>query len=284
MESENRSIKTVLSLTWNDLRARINELNLDPKLKYYGVPRGGQPIAAFLNPVDTPKEADIIIDDIVDSGATRDFFTGLYPDKPFIALYDQTSDPTLRPFWLQFPWEEQEAPAEDNFRRILQAIGEDPNREGLQDTPKRYLKFLKEFLNPPDFKFTTFHAEDMDQMIVQDNIPFYSFCEHHIAPFFGTAVIAYLPGEKIVGLSKLARTLELYSRRLQNQERITSQVAERLMEELDAKGVAVSLKAQHLCMAMRGVRKHDTWTTTTKLVGQFKDDEKVKDEFLRFVK
>ena len=138
-------------------------------------------------------------------------------------------------------------------------------------------------LSPPEFKYTTFEAEDMDQMIVQDNIPFYSFCEHHIAPFFGTAVIAYIPNKKIVGLSKLARTLELYSRRLQNQERITTQIAERLMEELDPKGVAVSLKAQHLCMAMRGVRKHDTWTTTTKLKGVFLDEEKAKQEFLRFV-
>lgn len=160
---------------------------------------------------------------------------------------------------------------------------DDPNREGLKETPKRYVKFLKEFLSPPEFNFTTFDAEGMDQMIVQTNIPFYSLCEHHIAPFFGVGHIAYIPDQKIVGLSKLARTLETYSRRFQNQERITMQVGKRLVKELEPKGVAVVLEAQHLCMSMRGVKKHDTNTKTSYVWGGFKEDLNCRNEFLQLI-
>ena len=121
-------------------------------------------------------------------------------------------------------------------------------------------------------------------MIIQKNIPFHSLCEHHIAPFFGEGHIAYIPNKKIVGLSKLARTLESYSRRLQNQERITTQVAEFLWNELEPKGVAVSLTAKHMCMEMRGVKKHNTWTTTNKLLGFFKEKADARNEFLNCIK
>ena len=178
----------------------------------------------------------------------------------------------------------KELSPEWHFQRILESVGEDITREGLIETPKRYIKFLKEFLEPKEFNFTTFDAEGTDEMILQTNIPFYSLCEHHTAPFFGVGHIAYIPDKKIVGLSKLARTLDLYANKFQNQERITSQVAERLQAELNPKGVAVSLKAQHLCMCMRGVKKHDTWTTTTKLLGVFKEHDKVRNEFLNSIK
>jgi len=170
-----------------------------------------------------------------------------------------------------------------HFQQILKYLGEDIRREGLKETPKRYIKFMREFLEPKEFNFTTFDAEGTDEMIMQMNIPFYSICEHHTAPFFGVGSIAYIPQDKIVGLSKLARTLDFYANRFQNQERITTQVAERLMNELNAKGVAVSLKAQHLCMCMRGVKKHDTWTITNKLLGVFKDDDKTRNEFLNHI-
>lgn len=172
---------------------------------------------------------------------------------------------------------------ESSVKNILSQF-DDTDREGLKETPKRYIKFLKEFLSPPAFNFTTFDAEGTDEMIVQTNIPFYSLCEHHIAPFFGVGHIAYIPNKKIVGLSKLARTLELYSRQFQNQERITTQVANRLMEELNPLGVGVVLKAQHLCMSMRGVKKHDTYTTTSKMIGHFKDDLNCRNEFLNLIK
>lgn len=173
---------------------------------------------------------------------------------------------------------------EFHFQQILKALGEDPTREGLKETPKRYIKFMREFLEPKEFNFTTFDAEGTDEMIIQTNIPFYSICEHHTAPFFGIANVAYIPAEKIVGLSKLARTVDLFANRFQNQERITSQIAEKLQTELNPRGVAVHLKAQHLCMCMRGVKKHDTWTSTSKLLGLFKEDLNVRNEFLSLIK
>jgi GTP cyclohydrolase I len=171
-----------------------------------------------------------------------------------------------------------------HYQQILSHLGEDISREGLIDTPKRYIKFMREFLSPKEFNFTTFDAEETDEMILQTNIPFYSLCEHHTAPFFGVGHIAYIPNNKIIGLSKLARTLDYYANRFQNQERITTQIAERLFKELNPKGVAVTLKAQHLCMCMRGVKKHDTWTVTTKLIGCFKNDDKARNEYLNSIK
>lgn len=171
-----------------------------------------------------------------------------------------------------------------HFAEILKHLGEDTQREGLKETPKRYIKFMREFLTPKSFDFTVFDSEGTDEMIVQTNIPFYSLCEHHTAPFFGFANVAYIPNDKIVGLSKLARCVDLYANRFQNQERITTQIAERIQLELNPKGVAVTLKAQHLCMCMRGVKKHDTWTTTSKMIGVFKNDLNRRNEFLQFIK
>jgi len=173
--------------------------------------------------------------------------------------------------------------AQDSLKNILQVF-DDPTREGLLNTPKRYIKFLDEFINQnKEFKFTTFDSEGCDQMIVQTDIPFYSLCEHHLAPFFGVGHIAYIPNGKIVGLSKLARTLDYYARNLQNQERITTQVAERLQDELNPKGVGVVLKATHLCMSMRGVQKPNTWTTTSKMTGIMFDDLNARNEFLNLI-
>lgn len=274
-------IKT--NITWEQIYHRLNEVTKDlPKdAKYYGVPRGGQIVAGMTgNAVDTIEEADVIIDDLIDSGATLERYKE--HDKPFVALIDKRIE--LQGEWLVFPWENEEGNVEDNVRRLLQYFGEDANREGLQDTPKRFVKFFREFLNPPEWNCTTFEGEGYDEMIVQTNIPFHSLCEHHIAPFFGTGNIAYIPDKRIVGLSKLARTLETFSRRLQNQERITIQVAEFLWNELKPKGVAVQITAKHMCMEMRGVKKHDTNTTTTKLMGIFKEDGSARAEFLSAIK
>ena len=174
--------------------------------------------------------------------------------------------------------------AEWHFQQILKQLGEDTSREGLNETPKRYIKFMKEFLEPKEFNFTCFNGEGTDEMILQKNIPFYSLCEHHTAPFFGVANVAYIPNGKIVGLSKLARCVDLYANRFQNQERITTQIAERIQIELNPLGVAVTLKAQHLCMCMRGVKKHDTWTMTSKMLGVFKEDGNARNEFLNLIK
>ena len=166
---------------------------------------------------------------------------------------------------------------------ILSGI-DDPDREGLVETPKRYMKFLHEFLNPEPFKMTVFDSEKYDEMIICNGIPFYSLCEHHIAPFFGTASVAYIPQKKIVGLSKLARTVDKFSRRLQNQERMTQQIANFISEHLEPKGVGVIVKARHLCMEMRGIKKSNVYTTTSCVKGVFMEDEKARNEFLRMAK
>ena len=268
-------------ITWQEIYKRLSTL---PKGKCYGVPRGGQVVAGLTSEaVETPEEADYIVDDLIDSGRTKKKWLEKYPDKPFFVLFDKQKEKDLG--WIELPWEESgEREAEDSVARLLEVFGEDVTREGLQETPKRYVKFFKEFLNPPKWNCTTFESEGYDEMIIQTNIPFHSLCEHHIAPFFGEGHIAYIPNKRIVGLSKLARTLETYSRRLQNQERITNQVAEFLQEELQPQGVAVVLKAKHMCMEMRGVKKHGTWTTTSKMIGVFKDDSKARNEFMNLIK
>jgi len=288
MERNNRSI------TWEEINQQVDSLLnklKNKKCKIYGIARGGQVVAGLLgakNPnieiVDIwfPYKADIIVDDLYDSGTTYKKWKKLYPEKEFYFLFDKR-EKEYKGKWLEFPWEESgDKEVEENVVRLLEYFGQDANREGLKDTPKRYIKFWNEFLSPPDWKPTTFSAEGYDQMIVQTNIPFHSVCEHHLAPFFGTGHIAYIPNKKIIGLSKLARTLETYSRRLQNQERITNQVVDFLMKELDPLGVGCVIKAKHMCMEMRGVKKHNTYTTTSALRGVFENKEQ-KDEFFKLI-
>lgn len=175
--------------------------------------------------------------------------------------------------------------AEKSIRDFLVSMGEDVDREGLRETPKRFVNFYKEFLSPEDFKFTTFESEGYDQMIISKDIPFFSLCEHHLAPFFGTATIAYIPqNKKIVGISKLPRTLHKFAQRLQNQERITRQVAEYIEKKLEPKGVAVYIKARHLCQEMRGVKSHGLETITSEMKGVFRDELSTRNEFLNLMK
>lgn len=169
-------------------------------------------------------------------------------------------------------------------RELLKEIETDPTREGLKETPRRSAAFWHEFLSPPPFTPTVFSSEGYDEMVVQTNIPFYSLCEHHLLPFFGVGTIAYIPEKKLIGLSKLARMLEHFSRRLQNQERITSQVAECLQDATTPKGVGVVLSARHLCMEMRGIEKIGTQTTTSALRGVFKSRPQTRNEFLDLAK
>lgn len=166
---------------------------------------------------------------------------------------------------------------------LLKHLDDNPGREGLQKTPARYQRFVKEFFEPKPFDVTVFQNEGYDEMVIQTNIAFYSLCEHHLLPFFGYGAVAYIPNKKIVGLSKLARTLDHFSRRLQTQERITTQVAEFLNEKLDPKGIGVVLTARHLCMEMRGVEKPGTQTTTSCLKGSFKTNASTRGEFLQFI-
>ena len=179
--------------------------------------------------------------------------------------------------------------AEQAFRTIIEWIGEDPDREGLKGTPKRLIKAFKEYFqgysqDAKNFLSKTFsEIEGYDDMIVEKNIAVESHCEHHIAPIIGVAHIAYIPTKNIVGLSKLARVVEAFSKRLQTQERLTIQIAKTLMDTLDARGVAVTIEAIHQCMTMRGVRKAKASTVTNHYLGLLKEDLSYQNRYLRFI-
>jgi GTP cyclohydrolase I len=178
---------------------------------------------------------------------------------------------------------------QDTIRTLLSAVGEDPNREGLRDTPRRVEKSLK-FL-------TSGYSTDIDsilndalftveynEMVIVRNIDFYSMCEHHMLPFFGRCHVAYLPDRKVIGLSKIPRIVDMFSRRLQVQERLTSQVAETIRDKVHPHGVAVVMEATHLCMAMRGVEKQNSVTVTSSMLGVFHADARTRHEFLELIR
>jgi len=171
------------------------------------------------------------------------------------------------------------------IRNMLMSIGEDVTREGITETPARVAKFWEQWVKrEQDFELTVFDSEGMDQLIIQKNIPFYSMCEHHLLPFFGEAAIAYIPNGKIVGLSKLARLAQFHSSKPQNQERITQAIANQLQNALEPVGVAVVLKARHMCMEMRGIRAYGTMTMTSYLTGVFKSEQALRQEFFDLVR
>ena len=177
---------------------------------------------------------------------------------------------------------------EQQIREILKAIGEDPDREGLAKTPYRFaqaLTFLTRGydMDPAKVINDALFTEEYQEMIVQRDIDFYSLCEHHLLPFFGKAHVAYIPHHKIVGISKLARLVDVYARRLQVQERMTNQIATTIMEKLDALGVAVVLEAEHLCMRMRGVEKQNSVVTTSAMLGAFRSNQATREEFITLV-
>ena len=179
--------------------------------------------------------------------------------------------------------------AEEAFKTILKWIGEDPSREGLLETPKRVVKAFKEYFKgyhqnaEQDLTKTFGDVEGYDDMVVEKNITLESHCEHHMAPIIGVAHVAYIPNQKVVGLSKLARTVEIFSKRLQTQERLTMQIASTLMRALDAKGVAVTIDAAHQCMTMRGIKKERATTVTNYFLGSFKEDLSIQNRYLRYI-
>src|SRR5580765_7226697 len=177
---------------------------------------------------------------------------------------------------------------QDIIRQLLAELGEDPSREGLRDTPKRVEKSLR-FL-------TSGYAADVDavlnnalftvdynEMVIVKDIDFYSLCEHHLLPFFGKCHVAYIPKGKVIGLSKIPRLVDMYARRLQVQERLTTQIAETINEKIKPRGVAVVIEAQHLCMIMRGVEKQNSIAVTSSMIGAFKDNQNTRNEFLNLV-
>lgn len=282
-------------------------------IRVYGVPRGGScallhllsdPLFPFrLSPVAYPSLADVILDDIIDSGKTRTKYTGsdspkLFDDGfgykeiidstrravPFLALADKTNgDGDLG--WIQFPWESETGP-EDAVVRLIEAVGEDPTREGLRETPKRVVKALREmtigYAQDPKEILSKNFAEGCDELVVSRRIPFVSLCEHHLLVFSGTADVGYIPSSegKVVGLSKLARLVDCYARRLQIQERLTKQIATAMWENLTPQGVGVIIRAAHSCMECRGVQKSGSEMITSSMLGLMREDPKARAEFV----
>lgn len=270
---------------------------LPGKAKVYPIPRGGVPVAYILKAfsdieiVETPSDATVFIDDIYDSGETCRRWLRDYPSTPFYALIDKKAD--YPDYWVVFPWEnsvQSDTSGEDIVTRLLQYVGEDSTRGGLVETPKRVIKAWEHWAsgynkNPDDIlKVFEDGGEAYDQMVTVKDIPIYSHCEHHLAPFFGTCTISYIPNGKIVGLSKLSRLADMYSKRLQVQERLTNQIANAIMQYLNPLGVGVHIKARHLCMESRGICQQGHHTITTALLGEMKENPQTRDEFMSTVK
>ncbi len=177
---------------------------------------------------------------------------------------------------------------ENSIRDILEHVGENPEREGLIDTPKRVAKAYDHILggyklNPEEILSKAVFTEEVNHMIIVRDIEIYSMCEHHMLPFFGKVHIGYISKNKVYGVSKLARVADAFARRLQVQERLTQQIAETIMKPIDAEGVGVVIEAKHMCMMMRGVEKQNSMMTTSAMLGSFRSDAKVRDEFLRLI-
>ena len=294
----------------NQLAVTLNEhivslkLNCVGKfgLNIYPIPRGGIPAAyalkatnpEYYNIVDNPKQADIAVDDIIDSGKTAMYMMSEFL-LPTYALIDKTDlseavcNTKYHNKWIVWPWEysnEQEEGVEANVVRILQYIGEDSSREGLLETPRRFTKALGQWFSgygkdPKDIlKVFEDGAENCDQMIIRKDIPLYSHCEHHIAPIFGRCTIAYIPNGKIVGLSKMDRLVDLFARRLQVQERLTNQIADAMFDNLNPIGVGVWISARHMCVESRGVNNQNSETVTIALRGAMREQSATRSEFL----
>lgn len=265
----------------------------------YGIPRGGWMVATALSyELDLPLITDpwksddnlIVVDDVVDSGRTMEEHSELgltvaIHKKPHSSIepdiYINETDK-----WVVYFWERQEGQGvADNVTRLLEYIGEDPAREGLVDTPNRFVKaydfLFSGYKTDPAALIKTFDEIDgYDEMIWLNNIELYSMCEHHMLPFFGRAHIAYIPDKRVIGISKLARLVDVFSRRLQIQERLTNDITSALEEHLKPLGCACVIEAQHLCMTMRGVQKQNSIMTTSSLRGVFMEKLAARNEFM----
>lgn len=270
----------------------------------YGIPRGGQYPAAMIaqdmgkrlifNPSEINAET-LIVDDLIDSGETFAKYQGLYPACFFAAVYSKKEIKGKKCFvgryvesdWIVFP-DESGCGIEENLRRTLEYIGEDTTREGLVETPKRmrraYDEIFAGYKTDPKDLVKTFTQGTCKEMVILKRCEFYSTCEHHFFPFFGHCSIGYLPNDKVIGVSKLARLLDCFAKRMQIQERMTAQIADFLMDELGAKGVYVVCEGVHFCMTSRGIRKQDASMVTSAIRGVFEENAQARAEFLQLIR
>lgn len=294
-------MKRINKMEYDELIATMadnirNEVSKDT-VKVFGIPKNGSIIAESLSHyvdfqvVDKADDADCFVDDLIDSGRTRDIYKEMYPIIPFAVLIEKKGE------WIHFWFEKSfEADAEDLVVRTIEMMGDDPKRPGLKDTPMRVTKMWKEIFGgyheEQRPKITTFNNGDdgitYDQMIL-DNGAFHSHCEHHMLPFIGDYWFGYIPSQKgkLLGLSKVARVVDHYSAKLQIQERLTQDIVNELWSALceggeEPLGMALVMKAEHLCKTMRGAKKKGNMTTI-ELKGAIKDKPEARAEFLRFV-
>jgi GTP cyclohydrolase I len=280
----------------NGVACELERLFPGQAIATYPIPRGGIPAmyavqselhrlrsSTRLDVVPTPLLATVFIDDLVDSGMTHERYRGLNPKAKFFALFDKIHSPNE---WLIFPWEEtEEKSVDDVFIRLLQYIGEDPTRGGLKETPERMAKAWKFWTSgydrDPVQLLKTFEdgSEGYNEMVHESGIPFYSQCEHHLTPFFGTVTFAYIPSERVVGLSKMNRLVDIFARRLQVQERMTVQIIDSFCDVFKPLGAGITVKARHLCIESRGVQHHGCITTTSSFRGAMFDKPEARAEF-----
>lgn len=272
----------VREISWAEVYERLRKA---PKGLLYGIPRGGAIVAGLTGrATDDPSKAAAIVDDIKDSGATLARWEAQF-NKPTWVLVDKNGDNR----WVRFPWEERDPSADlkDTVVRQLELIGENPLREGLRETPARVIRALQEFTGgyQLDYKaiLATTFEEKYDEMVVVRDIDFYSLCEHHMLPFIGKASIGYIPNGRVVGVSKLARLVDCFARRLQIQERLTQQIARAIEEVLEPRGVAVVMKAKHMCMSLRGIKNEGAILSTSCLLGFLREKPEARAEFLNLL-
>ena len=272
----------------------------------FGIPKSGSIVAAELSRhelkhlavVYTPEEADCFVDDILDTGRTMVLYEERYKKRVY-ALYGKGkykncifNVPATQ--WVEFPWESQEQTSkehQDFVARLLEELGENASREGLKDTPARFLKAWREMtsgygaqldlrsIKPDSALFST----DTQGMVIVKDIEFYSLCEHHLLPFVGKVHVGYLPAKHMIGLSKIPRIVDMYARRLQIQERLGQQICDTLDAFIKPRGVGVVIESTHFCMIMRGVKQQSTRIISSHVKGAFKEDARTRQEFLQLI-
>lgn len=276
----------MIRFSWDDVYSRVKAMNLGG-IKVWGIPRGGAIVAGLTVPlgaivVDDPSDAQVALDDIIDSGSTSQRVAAEYK-LDTLALIDKPKEGITE--WVHLPWEEPpKQDIEESVRRIFQWLGEDAHRDGLKETPARVVASWEELYkgyNDKPEQYLKWFCDDTDEMIISKNINFYSFCEHHMLPFFGTVSIGYIPKGYVLGISKMSRIVNTYARRLQIQERLTRQVGELLNPYVN--GIAVHTEAQHFCMMARGVNQQNSTLITNYLTGPFREKPEARAEFLAAV-